>query len=179
MKEIISIGCLFLFVLLLSGCARNNIPTETNDKVYVDKDGITNIDIVKNQTLYTEDKNKKDLEDRRQTFYRMNIDLLKRSLYMAAKETIKNNKENFIIVNSDINHLTGFPLNNYTNLKDYCYNFNREVGTIKISCISLDGGHPLALRGNLKILYLSNPSYNVVSINANKLIEEINKEPIQ
>lgn len=172
MKYILySIICLFVF----SGCANNNLPIETDDKIYTDKDGILNINIVKNENLYIEDeKNKK--YNKIQTFYRMKVDLLKKSLYMAAKETLKNNKENFVIVNPDMNHLLGFPINNFDDLKNYCYNFNRAENDIKLYCRSLDGEHELGLRGNLKIIPITS-DYKIVSINAKKILEEISKEP--
>lgn len=168
MKKI-NIIILFIFGLLFSGCAMK--PYVPQDNVSVDKDGIINVEIVKNEKILREDeKTYKTYKDRN---YRGNVDLIKRSLLISAQKTLEKNKTNFIILNPEMNHLNGFNLTTYSDIKEFCLRKDREPNKIKIICSSFLAQGMVS--GSLKILPVDNTDYRIFSINANKIIEEINK----
>jgi hypothetical protein len=177
MRNSVILLSLFILGLLFSGCAGKNSPTK--DLVYEDKNGITNIELVMNVKQYNEDYSNKELKPGREKTYRRDIDLLKRSLLAAANKTLEKNKSNFVILNPEINHLAGFHLTNYSDIKKFCFTKERQPNEIKLECKSILPKSIYSITGSLKILPIDKTDYRIFSIDAKKIIEEINKEPIQ
>lgn len=178
MKKYIILVCLFLFGLLFNGCAGKSLEKK-EDIVYKDKDGVTHIEALIDVKLFNQDYSNKELKTEVAKSYRKNIDLLKKSLVIAANKTLAENKTNFVILNPEINHLAGFHLNTFKDIKTYCFNPERDLSKIKLFCKSIPTTSIYSGRGELKILSIDKPDYRIVSIDAKKILEEINKEPIQ
>lgn len=87
-----------------------------------------------------------------------------------VSEFAKKQNKNFAIVNEEINNLIGFPVNNYTDLKTYC--FKKDRNGIKIYCSSVN--KPGAIKINFVLV--DNTDYRISSFNPDSVLEEINNE---
>ncbi|MDX9901492.1 MAG: hypothetical protein RBT22_08385 [Aliarcobacter sp.] len=169
---------LILLVMLVvgisfSGCSRKDIPIPKSS-IDKDKDGIIHLYTGRNDNLFYEDLDD-DRVERIQRSYRRNEDVLRRALIEASEYTIKERKTHFAIVNDGTNHLIGFPINTFQNLKDYCFKFDREQNTIKVGCSFMLPGNSVT---HLKIVLLENtPDYKSNAIEAKRMLAELSAFP--
>lgn len=173
MKKNLILLVMLMVGILFSGCSRKDIPIPKSS-IEKDKDGIINVHTGKNQNLFYEDLDD-DRVERIQRRYRENEDVLRRALIEASEYTIKEGKTHFAIVNDGTNHLIGFPINTFQNLKDYCFKFDREQNTIKTQCSFMLFG---VKEIYLKIVLLENtPDYKTNAIEAKRMLAELSAFP--
>lgn len=159
MRSILTLIFIFIATVLLSGCAASKFKVEDNIK---EEEGIFVSKTYKDESIkgYT-----KEIKEKR-TLLAFKKGMEDLSLF-AKKEN-----KNFVIVNNEMNNLLGFPINDYSTLKAYCFNNNRDK-SIKINCESMT-----KLQGIIKINFLlvDNSDYKIVSYNPDEVIESIKNE---
>lgn len=113
MRKYIFICVIGFLMFLFTGCANNTFKYENTIEKKENE-----IFLSKNWKL-PEGKHNLSLEE--ESFISF-----KSSMYDISKFAIKNNK-NFIIVNPEINNAVGFPINTYSDLKEYCFKEKRNL----------------------------------------------------
>lgn len=82
-----------------------------------EKDGF--VEIISD--LETSENVRKHIDNKHITEYQ-----LYEALKMAAEYTLNKNAQYFVILNNGINNFEGFPINNYEDLKNYCFSLKKE-----------------------------------------------------
>ena len=90
-----------------------------------------------------------------------------------VSEFAKKQNKHFVIVNYDINNLTGFPINNYNDLKSYCFKKDRD-NSIRINCSSMKRMGKGAVEINF--ILVDNADYRIYSYNSDEVLESIKNE---
>ena len=163
MKKYIFVTIFSIFLVLFTGCASNN-PIKYEDTIIKEKDS----ELFISKTWKDENWFKKKKEKEQISFISF-----KKAIEDVSLFAINNNK-NFMIVNEEINNSVGFPINNYTNLKNYCFNTNRPNNGIKITCDSMkqvDRGTVI-----IKFVLVDEMDYRFNYYNPKEVLEELKNE---
>jgi hypothetical protein len=170
MKKILLTIIISIFAIFITGCAKQQ------DQIFdIDKEkGI------KKNWYDVNDSEKKDGIDltslsRTQRLIIYPSEKLRKTLKMAAEETLKNNKTDFIIIEESMNQLNGsLPINTFAGIKEYCLNDSlskKELSYDKKCSALFDNFYG----GTTEYIMVSNPDYTMMSINAKEILKELSE----
>lgn len=177
MKKLLT-SLLFLSIsLFVTGCAQLPENTIVDKNKEIKSKNITSLFVKEKYDLKNELKY--DNLERKEKSVLVSIETLKNSLKSAAEETLRNNKSHFIIIEENMNQLSGeLPENTFKNIKEYCFNdsySNKKLDKDK-KCLSIS--HNFPMKSYFEFIMIDNPSYEVLAIDAKEIIKEINSYKI-
>ena len=168
MKKILLTIIISIFAIFITGCAK------PEDQIFdIDKEkGIKKNFIFVEEKRTDIDINK--LDNYQKSFVFKNENIITH-LTLAAKETLKNNKTDFIIIEESMNQLNGsLPINTFAGIKEYCLNDSlskKELSYDKKCSALFDNFYG----GTTEYIMVSNPDYTMMSINAKEILKELSE----
>ena len=168
MKKILLTIIISIFAIFITGCAK------PEDQIFdIDKEK----GIKKNFIFIEKERTDIDINklDNYQRSFVFKNQMLITHLNLAAKETLKNNKTDFIIIEESMNQLNGsLPINTFAGIKEYCLNYEltkKELSYEK-KCKNINEH---IYNSSLEYIMVSNPDYTMMSINANEILKELSE----
>lgn len=168
MKKVILTIFISIFTIFITGCAK------PQDQIFdIDKEK----GIKKNFIFIEEEKIKINLNEltHSQKSFVFKNEIIITHLTLAAKETLKNNKTDFIIIEESMNQSNGnLPINSFYGIKEYCLNheLTKKELSYEKKCKNINAN---IYNSSLEYIMVSNPDYTIMSINANEILKELSE----
>lgn len=151
--------------IALTGCGMGGKPVVLRTPTMKVDNGVKEIELQINKFS---DSIKADSIPERQVIARQKG--LKLAFDEAAKETLKEGKTHFVVLNGGNNAFNGFPLNTLNDLNHYCFASYYTKKEMKSKCgniVKFNNGYV-----NLKFYPISNPPYAIAAFNAEDILKE-------